>query len=81
MNPVTKLELLYSIYVIGFLNQVIIGPQGLQMRSRNTLGQPLSFEDFKIEFEDMLKRKQWTEEYVFNQCKKSIDILVQLQQI
>lgn len=81
MNPATKIELLYNIYVIGFLNHIVMTTHGLQMQSRNNLAQPLTFEDFKVEFEDMLKRLQVTEDYVYKQCKSAIDFMVQINQI
>lgn len=76
MNPATKLELLYNLYVIGCLNKIIMTKEGLQLRQKDNLAIPPSYEDFKVEFEEMLKRNQWTESYVYEQCKSAIDFMI-----
>ena len=79
MTPIPKIELLYYLYRFGCKRQ-IVNLHPLIIIPINNLSIPLGFEDFKVEFADLCKKWNYTEDHIYDKCKSAIRLLVENEQ-
>lgn len=79
MTPIPKIELLYYLYRFGCKRHIVnINP--LVIIPIDNLMNPLGFEDFKVEFADLCKKWNYTEDHIYDKCKSAIRLLVENEQ-
>ena len=64
MQPATKEEMLYNLYIIAFQ---------AKLKVQMILAMPLEYNDFKVELQEMLKRQNLTIDEFYNRMKPIVD--------
>lgn len=76
MVAISKIELLYFLYIFGCKRQIVsLNP--LIVFPVDNVMIPLEIEDFKLHFANLCKEWNYTEDFVYSKVKNAITLLVE----